>query len=574
MSTNQVLQAKRSPWKSFKDCWHLTRPYWTSDDKWRAIGLILVVIAFNLLVVYMSVLFNKWNNSFYDSIQQVNKKAFFSLLVTFSYYAFFYIIFQIISFYFNKTLEIRWRKWLTNYYIEKWLAQHAYYKTRFVSDYVDNPDQRISQDVGSFVSTVLGLTLGMISNIVSLCSFVFILYKISGAFAFTFAGHQFVINGYMVWVALLYAIAGTYITFLIGRPLIKLNFRQETVEADFRFGLMRIREYAENIAFYHGEKQERSKLDGKFNNVISNFMAIVYRQMRLDIFNVFYGQVAIIFPLLVASPRYFARLIQLGDLMQISSAFGRVQGALSFFIDSYGSLASLRATMDRLYGFEHAVSDAQKLKPIKRIVDAKAYLQLNALNISLPNHERNLITNLNLTINSGDRVLICGKSGSGKTTFLRTLAGLWPYVDGEVRYNDSCRELFVAQRPYLPNVTLREAICYPLEHNLPSDEILAQVLSDCGLAYLASRLNDDEQWDKMLSLGEQQRIAFARILVNRPDIIYLDEATSALDESMEQHLYLILIERLPQSAIISVAHRTTLSKYHTKELNFNLFMDN
>lgn len=571
---NKTVQVKRSPLQSLKDCWHLTRPYWTSEDKWRAIGLILVVITFNLLVVYMSVLFNKWNNLFYDSIQQVNKKAFFSLLVTFSYYAFFYIVFQIISFYFNKILEIRWRKWLTNYYIEKWLTKHAYYKTRFIQDYVDNPDQRISQDVGSFVSTVLGLTLGLISNIVSLCSFVFILYKISGAFAFTFAGHNFVINGYMVWVALLYAIAGTYITFLIGRPLIKLNFRQETVEADFRFGLMRVREYAENIAFYHGEKQERSKLDGKFNNVINNFMAIVYRQMRLDIFNVFYGQVAIIFPLLVASPRYFARLIQLGDLMQISSAFGRVQGALSFFIDSYGSLASLRATMDRLYGFESAVSNAQELEAVTRSIDNKSYLQINDISITLPNAERKLISNLNLTVNAGERILVSGKSGSGKTTLLRALAGLWPYVTGEIKYDNSCRELFIAQRPYLPNVTLREAICYPLETNLPSDEELAQVLSDCGLAYLSSRLNDAAEWDKILSLGEQQRIAFARILVNRPDIIYLDEATSALDEGMEQHLYVTLIQRLPESAIISVAHRTTLGKYHTKELNFNLFTDN
>lgn len=574
MALSNSNSTKSSPIKSLKDCWQLAKPYWSSEEKWRAIGLILVVIAFNLLVVYMSVLFNKWNNAFYDSIQHYDKKAFFKLLITFSYYAFFYILFQILSYLVRKILEIRWRKWLTGYYIDNWLHNHSYYKTRFIKDYVDNPDQRISQDINGFIGTILDLTLGIISNIVSLASFVFILYSISGPLAFTVSGHHIVINGYMVWAALLYAIVGTYITFKIGRPLIKLNFRQETVEADFRFGLMRVREYAENIAFYHGEKQEKHGLNTKFTNVIDNFMAIVYRQMKLDIFNVAYGQIANIFPLLVAAPRYFAKQIQLGDLMQIASAFGRVQGSLSFFIDSYGSLASLRAIMDRMNGFQSAISKSQEL-PINQKQSSKAnYLEVRNFGLSLPDNQRQLVSNLNFALNSGERILIKGDSGSGKTTFLRALAGLWPYTSGELHQDTTKTELFVAQRPYLPYTSLREAICYPMEQNLPADSILQKLLQDCGLVYLTNDLDNVADWGKILSLGEQQRIAFVRILVNSPDIIYLDEATSALDEAMERHLYHTIISQLPQSVIVSVGHRSTLDQLHTQELNFNDFMRN
>lgn len=560
---------KRSPIQSIKDCWHLARPYWSSEEKWRAIGLIAIVIVFNLLVVYMSVLFNKWNNAFYDSLQHVDKKAFFKLIIQFSYYAFFYILFQIVSYFFRKTLEIRWRKWLTNYYINNWLHKHAYYKTRFVKDYVDNPDQRISQDINGFIGTILDLSLGLVSNIVSLCSFVFILYSISGPLAFTILGHHIVINGYMVWAALLYAVVGTYITFKIGRPLIKLNFRQENVEADFRFGLMRVREYAENIAFYHGENQESRGLKQKFTNVVDNFMAIVYRQMKLDVFNVAYSQIANIFPIMVAAPRYFAKQIQLGDLMQIASAFGHVQGSLSFFIDGYGSLASLRAIMDRMYGFQSAIESAQELPVADRNDSNKYYLQVSNFALNLPDSSRQLANNLNFALASGERLLIKGESGSGKTTLLRALAGLWPYTSGNIYQNSSKHELFIAQRPYLPNVSLREAICYPLENNLPTDDELQQLMKECGLSYLVNRLTEETDWSKMLSLGEQQRIAFARVIINKPDIIYLDEATSALDEAMEQHLYSMLINKLPKSVIISVGHRSTLSNWHTQELNFN-----
>lgn len=562
------LNSVRKPIQWLRDSWHLARPYWTSEDKWRAIALVSIVIVFNLLTVYMSVLFNKWNNSMYDSLQNFEAHKFYQLMIKFGFLAFFYILFQIVSYYFRKVLEIRWRRWMTNSYLSNWLSHKAYYKTRFIADYVDNPDQRISEDINSFIGTSLGLTLGFISNVVSLFSFVFILWGLSGALSFTVFTHKVSIPGYMVWVALLYAIVGTYITFKIGRPLIKLNFRQETLEANFRFGLMRVREYGENIAFYQGEKEEKQSVTNKFSDLVGNFFSIVYRQMKIDIFNTGYSQIAIIFLLLVAAPRYFAKAIKLGDLMQIRGAFGQVQGALSYFIDAYGSLASWRAIMDRLHGFEKAISDAASLPVLTRNDKPTSYLSVNNLSLNLPN-QKSLLKNISFELNSGDHLLIKGASGSGKTTLLRALAGLWPFASGDISQNQAKSEMFIAQRPYMPQVSLRQAICYPLTTNLPDDTELLTIMRECGLAYLRSRLDEEIDWGKVLSLGEQQRVAFARVLVNQPDIIYLDEASSALDEAMEAHMYHVLSERLPQSAIISVGHRSTLDVWHNQQIIIN-----
>ena len=568
MQNKQPLVYNRKPLQWLHDAWHLARPYWQSEDKWRAIALVSIVIVFNLLTVYMAVLFNKWNNGFYDALQHLDKVQFFKLLIKFSYMAFFYIIFQIVAYYFHKILEIRWRRWLTKYYLNKWLAHHAYYKTRFLANFVDNPDQRISQDIASFISVSLSLSLGFISNVVSLCSFVVVLWGLSGSFAVVIGGHHFLIAGYMVWAALIYAIVGTYITFKIGKPLIKLNFQQETVEANFRFGLMRVREYGENIAFYHGEAQEQQSLVTKFTAVVDNFVGIIFRQLKINIFNIAYSQIANIFPIVVASPRYFAKIIQLGDLMQIASAFGEVQGALSYFIDAYGSLAGWRAVMDRLYGFTAAVALASELDPVVKHENTHSYLTVKNLDLMLPDKTTYLARRINFNLAAGERLWIRGASGCGKTTLLRTLAGLWPFSQGEILQNATKRELFIGQRPYMPSVSLRAAIAYPLT-TLPSTDELLQVLRACGIAYLAPRLDEDADWGKILSLGEQQRVAFARILINQPDIIYLDEATSAVDAAMEQHLYQILIEYLPNSVIISVGHSSGLAPWHNQELNFN-----
>lgn len=579
----------RDPRVWIKDAWGLARPFWVSENKNKSIILLTLVIIFNLLVVYMSVLFNKWYNGFYDSLQHYNKPMFMHYIYKFIIMAVFYIAFQVLSYYFRKLLEIKWRKWSTKYYIEKWHAKKAYYKTMFVNEISDNPDQRISADVNSFIVLVMSLTLGLLNSVVTLCSFSVILWKISGPLVFNFHNHHFVIPGYMLFAAILYAIIGTYVTFKIGRPLIKLDYEQQAYEADFRFGLMRIREHAENIAFYNGESVEKHNLIDKFTHVVDNFMAIVYRQMKLDIFNIYYSQLANIFPILVASPRYFAKLIQLGDLMQISSAFGKVQDALSYFIDSYGSLSGFRATMDRLYGFENVIQAADNL-PGLPVQNGNDYLDIKDLQINLPSGNK-LLDKINIKLNRGDRLLIRGRSGSGKTTLLRTIAGLWNYANGNLSQKPNLSSLFIAQKPYLPITNLASAIIYPMSFDkivdslvsMPSDaansektsqfkavnrETLINTMKLCGLEHLIDKLDLEDNWSNKLSIGEQQRIGFCRVLLNKPDIVYLDEATSALDEETEELMYKNLIENLPMTVIVSVGHRSTIKKWHTQELSF------
>ena len=558
----------RNPVIWAKDAWFLARPYWTSDQKYKSLGLIILVIIFNMLTVYMSVLFNKWNNVFYDAIQNYDKKVFIAAIYKFGILAFFYILFQVMSYYFRKFLEIGWRRWLTKYYLDTWFSKKSFYKTRFLSSLSDNPDQRISEDINSFISLSLDLTLGLLNSVVTLVSFIVILWNISGSLKFAVGSHHFSIDGYMVYAAFIYAVAGTYLTFKIGKPLIKLNFQQQAYEADFRYGLMRVREYSENIAFYNGEKQEKLGLVNRFTNVVDNFVSIIYRQMKIDILGVGYAQLAVIFPIVVAAPRYFAKLIKLGDLMQILSAFGRVQSSMSYFIDAYGSLSGWRAVMDRLYGFQTTVAEAGNLQGVT-IQPGKSYLELINLNVSLPDKQP-LLKDININLQSGDRLLVRGRSGSGKTTFLRSIAGLWPFTSGEIKQIPELTSLFIAQRPYLPYGSLRNAICYPKTNELPESKIIIDLLKQFSMPALTDQLDEIADWGNKLSLGEQQRVAFCRILINKPDIIYLDEATSALDEETEEQMYRTLTEALPKSAIISVAHRSTIKQWHNKHLNFNI----
>lgn len=557
----------RKPIQWLKDAWHLAKPYWVSEERYKAYALISAVIILNLAYVYITVLANSWYNSFYDALQRYDKALFVPLVIKFAWIAFFNVLFQLVSFYIRKYLEIGWRRWLTDKYIKSWLSNQSYYKTRFTKP-IDNPDQRISEDINSFIGLTLDLSLGLITSLVSLFSFVTILWQLSGVFNFHLFGHGWGIHGYLVWLAVLYAGVGTYITFKIGRPLIKLNFQQQAYEADFRFGLLRVREYSEDIAFYQGEQQEKTGLTRKFHNVVDNFMRVVKRTLKINGFNFVYGQTSVLFPLLICVPRYLSKAITLGALMQITSAFGRVQDALSYFLDAYTSLAGWRAVMDRLFGFQESVANAANLSGIEKEFGTN-YIAVNNLSLSLPKTNQVLVSGINFTLNSGDRLLIKGKSGCGKTTLLRSLAGLWPFAAGSISQNPEKIELFIAQKPYIPNISLRHAVCYPLIHNLPEDEVIKATLRECGIAYLAKRLDETADWGKILSLGEQQRVAFCRIMLNSPDIIYLDEATSALDEEMEQHLYQLLIEKLPLSVIVSVGHRSTLRQWHNQELNFN-----
>lgn len=563
---NKQIISHRNPFIWAKDAWQLAAPYWKSKNKYKSLALIGLVVACNLLVIYFAVLFNKWYNVFYNAIQTYDKVGFINAIYRFCFLAFFYIAFQIFAYYFRKILEIRWREWLTHYYLSRWFDKKAYYKMQFIKNITDNPDQRISEDVNNFIVLFLNITLGLMNSLVTLASFMVILWEISGVFAFEIASHKFAIPGYMVWIALVYAILGTYFTFKIGKPIIKLEYQKQAYEADFRFGLMGIREHSENIAFYDGEEKESSRLVSKFSNVVKNFIGLIHRQIKIDLFGIGYAQLAVIFPIVVAAPRYFAKQIQLGALMQILSAFGQVQDSLSYFVTSYTSLSTFRAIMDRLHGFDVAVEESLDLTRIP-VQPGEKYLEIKNLSINLPTGKM-LMTEISALLNSGDRLLIRGRSGSGKTTLLRTIAGLWHFATGEIYQKSNLSSLFIAQKPYLPIGTLKEAICYPKMHSLPHDDVVISLLKQCGLGNLVYGLHLTANWSSKLSIGEQQRVAFCRVFVNEPDVVYLDEATSALDEETEELMYQILQENLPRSAIISIGHRSTIRKWHNQEFNF------
>lgn len=567
-----TLNTKPLIW--IKDCITLAKPFWVSEEKYKAISLLALVIILNLAHVWITVVLNKWYNTFYDAIQSYNKTAFITLLIRFCYIAFFAIFFGVLSSLALKFLEIRWRKWLTNYYITSWLSHKAFYKTKFLSQVSDNPDQRISEDINSFIVLTLSLSLGLLNSIVTLFSFVVILWDLSGNFSFTLGTHHFTIYGYLVWAALLYAIFGTYFMFKIGKPLIKLDYQQQAYEAGFRYSLVRVREYSEGIAFSDGEAKEQNNLMQQFKLVVNNFVGIIYREMKISIFGVGYAQIAIIFPFIVVAPKYFAKLIKLGDVMQITNAFGRVQDSLSYFVTSYASLSGWRATMDRLLGFQKSINDTRNLDGLE-INAGQTILELNNVNLNLPNGNSlgtALAKNISFNLNSGDRLLIQGKSGHGKTTLLRSIARLWHYTDGVIYQKPGVKSLFLSQKPYLPIDSLASTMAYPKLQDLPNEEELKNILIKCHLPHLVESISIVNDWGNMLSIGEQQRVIFGRILINKPDIVYLDESTSALDEETEGALYNLLITELPHTVIVSVSHRSNVIKWHNQILDFNVLV--
>ena len=558
-------------WKKFlSGIWKLTKGYWNSEDKKRAWLLLITIIALNLTIVYLLVLITNWYNNFYNSLQAYDQDAAFNYMKQFTGLAALYIITAVYQVYLRQMLEINWRRWITDVYLSRWLHHENYYRMQLIKSATDNPDQRISDDLKMFTSMTLQLSLGLLKAVVTLISFIAILWHLSGVLTVpTGGGGEIKIYGYMVWAAVAYAFLGTYLTHIIGRPLIKLNFNQQKYEADFRFSLVRLRENSESVAFYGGEGVERETFLKRFHAVVDNFWQIMRRQKRLNGFTSGYGQLAIIFPFVVALPRYFAKEIQLGGLMQISSAFGRVQDALSFFVDAYASLAEWRAVVDRLTSFvedmEHAEqSRREEGEKLRVAVQDSPSLVLSNLTINLPEDGRILLKNFSFQLGAGDSLLVCGPSGIGKSTFLRTLAGLWPYAEGAISLPPKYDALFVPQKPYLPLGTLREAFYYPEQKGSEAD--LKRALALCRLEGLLTYLDRTEDWSRVLSLGEQQRVAFARVLLKKPGWLFLDEATSALDESIERKMYELLKSELPQTTIVSVGHRSTLNAYHKKKL--------
>lgn len=553
----------------FRDVWYLTKSYWQSEEKKKAFFLLGCIIALTLGVVYMLVLLNQWNNSFYSALQNYNAKKIFDELIHFSWLAAIYILLAVYSYYLQQTLILNWRRWLTTRFIDIWLQNKTYYNLQMFGKDTDNPDQRISEDVRQFVEMTLSFGIGILKAFCTFASFVVILYNLSGSLSFTFMGKTWTINGYMLWASLLYSVIGTYITHIVGRKLVKINFIQQKYEADFRFSMIRLRESAESVAFYRGEAQEGSVFKQRFKMLLDNFWKLVNKQKQLVFLNSGYSQIAIIFPFVVAMNRYLTKEVTLGGLMQVASAFGRVQDSLSYFVDMYSSIAQWQAVVMRLTCFGHHMHDVYQQAErfhVERFAAADV-VEVDNMQINLPDGKP-LLENISFTLHPGHNVLIKGVSGSGKSTLLRAISGIWPFVDGKIFLPERDKLMFIPQKSYLPLGTLRAALNYP--GNKPIDDTELIYLMDlCQIGYLKDKLDLEADWSHVLSVGEQQRLAFVRAHIQQPQWLFLDEATSALDEDTEANMYSLLQERLQQTTVVSVGHRSTLNKYHELVLRLN-----
>ncbi|SPA13445.1 putative ABC TRANSPORTER, ATP-binding membrane component [Cupriavidus taiwanensis] len=564
--------------------WALIKPYWKSEDRLAGLGLLALVVVLNLGIVYINVLLNEWNRVFYNALEQRDYASFKVLLLRFSWIAAFFIVAAISRQYYTMMLQMRWRTWMTGRFMGHWLGHQAYYRIE-QTHATDNPDQRIADDLRLFTDGALSLSLGLLNSVVTLLSFVGILWTVSGPISFALGGTEWTIPGYMVWFAAGYAVIGSLVAHVVGRPLIGLNFQQEQYEADFRFTLVRLRENSEPVALYRGEPTEQAGLRARFDRIRANWNQLMRYTRRLTFVSSGYAQFAIIFPILVAAPRYFAGKMTLGGLMQTSSAFGQVQGALSWFVDSYATLVGWKAAANRLIDFQEAIRVAERQdasqdgsRDIEVAYHGKPQdgIAIDSLALALPVRaargaavgQRPLVAPFSLAVAPGERWLVSGPSGCGKSVLFRALAGIWPYGSGNVTMPEGARRLFLPQRSYLPIGTLADALAYPDAGTEHGKDVLQAALRQTRLAALADQLDVFDNWSLRLSPGEQQRLAFARALLQRPDYLFLDEATSALDEDTERAMYQLMVEQLPHTAIVSIAHRSTVAAFHQRRLRY------
>ncbi len=550
--------------------WKLSKPYWRSEEKWRAWGLLSAIVVLSLSLVYMLVLLNDWNRQFYNALEQKDERDFFALLGYFCFLAAIFIAVSVYETYLEQMLQMRWRIWLTRQYLDDWLGHQVYYRLELEHLGTDNPDQRIQEDMRLFTAGTLTLGLGVMREIVTLASFAVILWNLSGSLPLRLGETEVTIPGYLVWVALVYAIVGSVLTYSIGRSLIPLNFQQEQREADFRYALVRLRENSEGVALYGGEAAENRNFANRVERIRENWWELMRITKRVNTFTIGYNQVAVVFPFFVAGHRFFSGAITLGGLTQIASAFGTVQGSLSWFVNTFQTLANWKASVDRLLHFHRALEEAKAGQTrhdgldVQR--DGERTVRAEHLDLVLPNG-RTILANAAFAIEPGDRVVLTGPSGSGKSTLFRALAGIWPFGRGRVRFPGNARVLFLPQKPYIPIGSLRGAVAYPGAAADFGDDALRTVLADVDLPGLAGRLDEAQNWSLQLSGGEQQRLAVARALLHKPDWLFLDEATSALDEASEKRLYELLTVRLPAATLVSIAHRPTVAAYHRKRFS-------
>lgn len=552
---------------------HLITPYWNSEEKKSARLYLAAIITLTIAAVYMTLLLNEWFNSFYSALQNYDSDAVYRGLLRFTGLAFAHIAFAVYSYYLQQRLALRWRKWMTKNYLAKWTGQQMYYRLEMFSQgTADNPDQRISEDINLFTARTLSFMSGLLRSATTIVCFIFVLWNLSEILSFSAAGQEFHIYGYLVWTALAYSVLGTWITHKVGHRLVSLNYLQQKLEADFRFSMVRLRETAESVAFYNGAAKEEAFLSNRFMTLLRNTLFIIKKQKQLSWLTNSYAQIAIIFPFVVAVPRYLSQNISLGGLMQIANCFGKVQDAMSYFVDVYASLAEWQSCAERLLSFDKHIAAIEKETEEKSgsLVREETHdrLRLADVTISVPAMDENkrtreIISSASCTIKSGEHVILKGPSGSGKSTLLRTLAGFWPYVKGHISMPAPSEMMFIPQKPYIPMGTSAEAASYPLE--TADEEILSPLLVECGLSHLMEKTDTEADWSHILSLGEQQKLAFVRMFLRKPKWVFLDEATSAMDEETEEKMYRLLTA-LPGTTVISIGHRSTLDKWHDRVL--------
>ena len=556
LAVTATMLARFTGWG--RQFWRLTSAYFKPAHSKLPLLWLALIVFMTLFAVRLNVLFSFWYNGFYSAMQNLDAKAFWFMLLVFAVLATIHVVRALLNFYLQQAFQIRWRVWLTKVLIERWTENQGYYRTQFVTQNADNPDQRIQQDVDSFVASSLTLSMGLLDATVSLFAFSIILWGLSGSLSMF--GVE--VPRAMVFMVYLYVIVATVFALKIGRPLIRLNFLNEQLNANFRYALIRLREYGESVAFYRGEAVERTNLLARFGSVIANVWAIVFRSLKFQGFNLAVSQAAVVFPFIVQAPRLLSKQITLGDVMQTAQSFGQVADALSFFRSSYDNFASYRAVLVRLSGFLDSTEAAAQLTSAQ-IEPGSQTLVLDSLTVRTP-AEAILVDKLSFVLPKASSLLIRGKSGIGKTTLLRAVAGLWPYVDGKITRPTEKLSLFLPQKPYLPLGSLRQALHYPAP--VPADNSAADVLRQCHLGHLLTHLDEEADWARTLSLGEQQRLAVGRVLLNRPQLVFLDEASSAMDEGLEYAMYQLLRQSLPETILVSVGHRSSLLEFHTQEL--------
>lgn len=556
--------------------WQLLKAYWQSSERFSAYLFLIVVLMMSMMIVGMEVVFTTWYNYFYNALQDYKWLDAIDMLKIFLFLAAVYIILAVYRYYLQNFLSLRWRRWLTKQFIDRWLDKKSYYYLEEFNDITDNPDQRIQEDINSLVNSTLSLSIGLLSAVVTFVAFIFILWELSGTIHISLGKYGVInIHGYLVWVAIIYAAIGTVITFKIGRPLVSLNFEQQRREANFRFSAIDLRTHAEHVALYRAEPDQKTILNRVFGGVLENWYAIILRQKLLLWFTAGYNQLSVILPLVVALPNYFNKVFKLGGLMQSLRAFTQIQEALSFIINSYTVIAEWQAVMRRLLTFLNHISEIQT-----EVLQGNHFVYLGTpdnkviakdLTILTPDNEK-LLVDINEELTYGKHYWIKGPSGIGKSTFVRALAGIWPFGSGKITMPTQQEVMFIPQRAYMPLGSLRDALLFPHTGiKAVTDEVLKTLLDDCDLPHLKSELGYVTLWSEHLSPGELQRIAFVRILLHQPSWVFLDECTSALDIPHEQQLYQLLKDRLPGCSMVSVGHRPSLEAYHDIAIDFSKY---